>query len=47
MLEAVFSVEHGYGILKVFYSDFVDGYVAIITLILNIFHLNKYRTTKK
>ena len=42
MLKAAFSVEHGYEILEVFYSDFVDGYVAIITLVLNVFHFNKY-----
>ena len=42
MLKFVFPVKNRYGVLKILYTDLVDGYVAMIELILNIFHFNKY-----
>jgi hypothetical protein len=39
MLKIVTPIQNRYGILKIFYAHLIDGYAAVIALILNIFHI--------
>jgi len=38
MLNVIFSIKYGYGISQVFYPNLVNGDIAMIELVLNIFH---------